>query len=81
MNKSIPLSAPNLKGIELEYVTYAVETEWVSTGGPYVNDFEMKIAEYARCKGVFLVKMVHQDCTSLLKFVGLQKMMKLSFQR
>lgn len=51
MQKSIPLSVPNLKGKELEYVTHAVETEWVSTGGPYVNQFEEKIAEYARCKG------------------------------
>lgn len=49
--KFIPLSVPNLKGKELEYVTHAVETEWVSTGGPYVNDFESKIAEYAGCKG------------------------------
>lgn len=49
--KFIPLSVPNLKGKELEYVTHAVETEWVSTGGPYVNDFEMKIAEYVKCKG------------------------------
>ncbi len=50
-NKFIPLSVPNLKGKELEYVTHAVETEWVSTGGPYVNDFEIKVAEYAKCKG------------------------------
>lgn len=49
--KFIPLSVPNLKGKELEYLTHAVETEWVSTGGPYVNDFEIKIAEYAKCKG------------------------------
>lgn len=47
----IPLSVPNLKGKELEYITHAVETAWVSTGGPYVNQFEEKIAEYARCKG------------------------------
>lgn len=49
--KFIPLSVPNLKGKELEYVKHAVETEWVSTGGPYINDFEIKIAEYAKCKG------------------------------
>lgn len=49
--KFIPLSVPNLKGKELEYVVHAVETEWVSTGGPYVNDFEEKIAKYAKCKG------------------------------
>ena len=47
----IPLSVPNLKGNELAYVTKAVETEWVSTGGPYVNEFEKVIAEYAHVPG------------------------------
>lgn len=51
MNRFIPLSVPNLKGRELEYVTHAVETEWVSTGGPYVNEFEEKIADYVKIKG------------------------------
>lgn len=51
MNKFIPLSVPNLKGKELEYVTKAVETEWVSTGGPYVDEFEKKIAAYTGAKG------------------------------
>lgn len=51
MGKFIPLSVPNLKGNELKYVTQAVETEWVSTGGPYVNDFENKVAEYVNSKG------------------------------
>ena len=47
----IGLSVPNLKGNELKYVTNAIETEWVSTAGPYVTQFEEKIAEY-----------VHTDC-------------------
>lgn len=51
MNKFIPLSVPNLKGKELEYVTNAIKTEWVSTGGPYVKDFEEEIAKYVRAKG------------------------------
>lgn len=52
MNEAfIPLSVPNLKGNELKYVTKAVETEWVSTGGPYVEEFEQKIAEYVHAKG------------------------------
>jgi len=50
-NKFIPLSVPNLKGRELEYVTHAVETEWVSTGGAYVTEFENKTAEYVKAKG------------------------------
>ena len=49
--KFIPLSVPNLKGNELKYVTHAVETEWVSTAGSYVNDFEEKIAEYVKAEG------------------------------
>lgn len=49
--KFIPLSVPNLKGKELEYVTHAVKTEWVSTGGPYVLDFEDKFAAYVKTKG------------------------------
>ncbi|NLY45190.1 MAG: LegC family aminotransferase [Tissierella sp.] len=50
-DKFIPLSIPNLKGNELKYVTQAIKTEWVSTGGPYVSDFENKIAEYVSSRG------------------------------
>lgn len=46
MNKFIPLSVPNLKGKELEYVIQAVETEWVSTGGGYIGQFEENISNY-----------------------------------
>lgn len=42
----IPLSVPNLKGRELEYVKDAVETEWVSTGGSYINNFEKETAKF-----------------------------------
>lgn len=42
----IGLSVPNLKGNELKYVTKAIETEWVSTAGPYVKEFEKMISEY-----------------------------------
>lgn len=47
----IPLSVPNLKGNELKYVTDAIETEWVSTAGPYVSTFEEKVAEYVHASG------------------------------
>lgn len=47
----IPLSVPNLRGNELKYVTEAVTTEWVSTGGPYVHEFEDRVAEYVHAKG------------------------------
>lgn len=48
MNKLIPLSVPNLKGKESEYVMNAVETEWVSTGGSYINEFEKNMADYLK---------------------------------
>ncbi len=44
MGHFIPLSVPNLSGNEKKYVTEAIETEWVSTAGEYVNDFEKAIA-------------------------------------
>lgn len=47
----IPLSVPNLKGRELEYVTQAIETEWVSSAGEYINQFESQIAQYINVKG------------------------------
>ncbi|MDP4126511.1 MAG: LegC family aminotransferase [Bacillota bacterium] len=48
MNKFIPLSVPNLKGNELNYVTDAINTEWVSTGGAYIDRFESEIADYLK---------------------------------
>lgn len=50
MDSFIPLSVPSFQGNELKYVSNAVETEWVSTAGSYVNDFEKKIAEYVGSK-------------------------------
>lgn len=44
--KFIPLSVPNIKGNELEYVTQAVKDEWVSTGGSYIETFEKNISTY-----------------------------------
>lgn len=68
----IPLSVPNLKGRELELVTTAVETEWVSTGGPYVSQFEENIAEYVNAKGLLPVKVVPQVFIPLLWFLALR---------
>lgn len=51
MDKFIPLSVPNFKAKELEYVTNAIKTEWVSTGGKYVNDFEKETAKFVKTRG------------------------------
>ena len=46
MASFIPLSVPNFQGNEKEYVNEAVVSEWVSTGGIKVGDFENAIAHY-----------------------------------
>ena len=48
MDRYIPLSVPNLKGNELLYVTQAIEQEWVSTAGHFVNKFEEDMAKYLK---------------------------------
>lgn len=50
-DKFIPLSVPNLQGNELKYLTDAVESQWVSTAGPYVSQFEQKLAAYVGAPG------------------------------
>lgn len=44
--KFIPLSVPNFCGNEKNYVNDAVVSEWVSTGGSKVADFEQAVADY-----------------------------------
>ena len=51
MSGFIPLSVPNLKGNELKNVTEAINTEWVSTGGSYIIEFEDNIAKYLKVNG------------------------------
>lgn len=50
MEKFIPLSVPNINGNEEKYVTEALRTEWVSTVGSFVNDFEVNVASYTHTK-------------------------------
>jgi len=51
MSIRIPLSVPNFIGNEKKYVDEAVETEWVSTGGAFINTFETEIAKYVKSSG------------------------------
>jgi len=49
-SNTIPLSEPNLKGNELKYVKGCIDTNWVSSAGSFVNDFEDAIARKVRAK-------------------------------
>lgn len=73
MEKFIPLSVPNFKGKELEYVTQAVETEWVSTGGAYVKDFEKQNAKYVKAKGAVSCQSGTAGLHIALKVCGVTK--------
>lgn len=46
----IPVCVPLLGGKELEYVTECINTNWISSKGPYVEAFERKFSNYCDCK-------------------------------
>lgn len=51
MNKKfIPLLVPNLRGNELNYLKDCIKTEWVSTAGKYVNEFEQECCKFTGSK-------------------------------
>ena len=41
----IPVCEPTLTGNELKYITQAVETNWISSAGSFIRDFERKFAD------------------------------------
>ncbi len=44
-HKPIPLSVPSLQGNELKYLEECIETNWVSSAGPFVSRFEEEITK------------------------------------
>ena len=46
----IPVCEPLLTGKELEYVTDCLKTNWISSVGKYIAEFENKFATYCECK-------------------------------
>jgi len=46
IKQEIPLSVPNLRGREKEYIVNAIDQEWVSIGGPYIEEFERSLGSY-----------------------------------
>jgi len=46
MKYKYPVYQPDLSGNELKYITECINTNWISSKGPYVTEFEEKFAEY-----------------------------------
>jgi perosamine synthetase len=47
---SIPLCVPEVRGREWEYIKECLDTNWVSSVGPFVDRFERDIADYLGAK-------------------------------
>jgi perosamine synthetase len=43
--KSIPVNVPKLDGNEAKYLVQAIESGWISSEGPFVNQFEQQFAK------------------------------------
>lgn len=50
MTRTIPVCEPALEGRELEYVTEAMKSGWISSAGKYVTAFEESFAKYSGAK-------------------------------
>jgi len=46
----IPVCAPLLGGKELEYVQDCIKSNWISSKGKYVEEFEQEFSTYCNCK-------------------------------
>ena len=46
----IPLSVPNLNGRELQYIKKCIDTNWVSSAGSFVKEFEDAICDYVKAE-------------------------------
>jgi hypothetical protein len=46
----IPVCEPTLTGNEMKYVQQAVETNWISSAGSFIREFEANFAEVCQTK-------------------------------
>ncbi len=50
MKNIIQLNIPNLKGNEKRYIQNCISTNWISTSGKYIGQFEKKLCEFTKSK-------------------------------
>lgn len=50
MSDFIPISKPSITQLELEYVTDAVRSTWISSLGKYIDQFEEEFAAFCGCR-------------------------------
>lgn len=54
-NNFIPISKPSITQLEIDYVTDAVTSTWVSSLGPYIDRFEAEFAKFCGVKHAIAV--------------------------
>jgi len=50
LKKMLPVCEPYLNGDEKNYVMDCIDTNWVSSRGKYINEFEERFADYCGCR-------------------------------
>ena len=55
MKDFIPISKPSITQLEIDYVTDAVTSTWVSSLGPYMDRFELEFAKFCGTKHAIAV--------------------------
>lgn len=50
MDRKIDFDVPNISNVEKEYILKALDSRFVSTIGPHLNEFEEKFTRYLKCK-------------------------------
>jgi len=50
MNELIPIYKPWLTEIEKKHLSLAIDSEWISSKGKYLNLFQEKLSEFINCK-------------------------------
>lgn len=73
MSKRIYLSAPHMGGTEQLYINKAFETNWISTVGPQIDDFENSLVKYTGSKHAAVLASGTAAIHLALKIVGVGK--------
>lgn len=68
----IPLSTPHLAGNEWKYLKECLDTQWVSSVGPFVDRFEKEVAQYTGAAHAVAVVNGTAALHTALKVVGVQ---------
>ena len=68
--KNIPLHEPRLIGNEQKYLNEAIKSSYVSSVGPFVDEFEIQLAKYLKVKNVILTTNGTSALHIALKLVG-----------